>query len=190
MADWNFRVGNSIVNKYVKSLYEVSVSYGIEKIVVAQLKSLKNCVLSLDNHEKILEKFSLVPKYGEDFIEQLKVELKLLKEVGNFLALLLKNKRLSLIVEICDAYFLFIDTIKGKKIFFITHAAEFSAADKKQLIGNFCKVFGGKIECISRKDLSLIGGIKIQFRSKILDYSIKSRLARLRQAIKGGSYED
>ena len=116
---------------------------------------------------------------------QLKNELKLSKEVGNFLALLLKNKRLSLIAEICSAYLLFIDRTSGKKVFLVTHATDFSRTDKKQLGDNLYKVFGGKIEFVSRKDPSLIDGIKIQFHSKILDYSMKSRLTRLRHVIQG-----
>ena len=185
MADWSFEAKNSIIDKYVKSLYGVAVSVRIEKVVEKQLTSIKDLVLSMRNRKKYLEMFSLIPQYGEAFILQLKNELKLSKEVGNFLALLLKNKRLSLIAEICSAYLLFIDRTSGKKVFLVTHATDFSRTDKKQLGDNLYKVFGGKIEFVSRKDPSLIDGIKIQFHSKILDYSMKSRLTRLRHVIQG-----
>jgi F-type H+-transporting ATPase subunit delta len=185
MTDWGFRVENSIANKYAKSLYDVSVSMGIEKDVASQLKTLKDFILSMANYEKNLKKFSLIAQYGEVFVSQIKDKLKLSKEVGNFLTLLMKNKRLPLIIEICDAYFSLVSAVKGRKAFFITYATDFSSSDKKRLTDSLHKIFGGKIEYVSRRDPSLIGGIKIQFRSKILDYSVKSKLVRLQSAIRG-----
>ncbi|MDR2158285.1 MAG: ATP synthase F1 subunit delta [Holosporaceae bacterium] len=190
MADCGFTAENSVVNRYIKSLYEVSMSLGIEKIVLTQMKSIKDYVAVIDNYEKYLKKFSLMTKSGENFISMLKDELNLSKEVGNFLDLLLKNHRLSLLMEICDAYLSFVDKIKGKKIFYITYAKGFSKSDEKRLAGDLRAVFGGEIECVSVQDPLLVGGIKIQFRSKILDYSVKSRLARLSSAIRGDNYEN
>ncbi|MDR0753263.1 MAG: ATP synthase F1 subunit delta [Holosporaceae bacterium] len=190
MADWGFRVENSIASKYAKSLYDVSVSMGIEKDVVGQLKILKDFILSIENYEKCLKKFSLISQYVEFFVPQVKDGLKLSKEVSNFLALLIKNKRLPLIIEICDVYFSLVNAIKGRKVFFVTHATDFSSLDKEHLTNALHKIFGGEIEYVSRRDPSLIGGIKIQFRSKILDYSVKSKLVRLQSAIRGSSYEN
>jgi F-type H+-transporting ATPase subunit delta len=190
MANWGFRVENSIANKYAKSLYDVSVSMGIEKDVADQLKILKDFVLSMANYEKCLKKFSLIFQYGEAFVSQIKDELKLSKEVSNFLTLLIKNKRLPLIIEMCNAYFSLVSAIKGRKVFFITYATDFSSSDKKHLTDALHKIFDGEIEYVSCRDPSLIGGVKIQFRSKILDYSVKSKLVRLQSAIKGSSYEN
>ncbi|MDR1982943.1 MAG: ATP synthase F1 subunit delta [Holosporaceae bacterium] len=190
MSDCKFTAENPIVNRYVKSLYEISVSSGIEKIVHKQLELIKNCILAIDGHEKFLKKIFLITELGEAFISQLKDGLKLSPEISNFLKLLLKNKRLPLIIDICNRYFSFVDDIRGKKKFYIAYAKGFSKSDEKQLEDDLRDAFGGEIECISNKDLSLIGGIKIQFRSKILDYSIKSRLAQLRCAIIGGNYEN
>jgi F-type H+-transporting ATPase subunit delta len=190
MAYLNFSVDNSLVNRYVRSLHEVSVSAGNEKVVLDQLKSIKDWISAIDNHEKFLKKISLITKFGETFISTLEKELKLSKEVSNFLALLLKNKRLSLIIKICDRYLSFLDEIKQKKTFFITYATSFSKSDEKLLTEDLQNFFGGKVQCTSEKDPSLIGGIKVQFRSKVLDYSVKSKLARLRSAIKGDHYEN
>jgi F-type H+-transporting ATPase subunit delta len=190
MADNGFRAENSVVNRYVKSLYEVSQSLGIEKITLAQIKSIKDHVMDISGYEKHLKNFSLMTEWGEKFVSALKKELKLSNEIANLLDLLLKNHRLSLLIEICDGYLAFIDKIKGKKVFYITHAKDFLKSEEKRLAEELREVFGGEIECISVQDPSLIGGIKVQFRSKILDYSVKSRLTRLNSAIRGDNYEN
>jgi F-type H+-transporting ATPase subunit delta len=137
-----------------------------------------------------LKKKILILEQGEVFISQLKNDLQLSEEIHNFLSLLLKNKRLALIIKICDCYFKFVDNICGKRKFYITYARSFSKSDEKQLCKDLRNVCEGEIEFISNRDPSLIGGIKVQFCSKILDYSIKSRLAQLRSAIEGDNCEN
>jgi F-type H+-transporting ATPase subunit delta len=190
MSDRDFTAGNSVVNRYVRSLHEVSVSCGTEKVVQQQLQLIKDYILAMDGYEKILSKVFLLTESGKAFIAQLKDDLKLSEEVSNFLHLLLKNKRLPLIIEMCDGYFSFIDSVRGKKKFYITYAGDFSKSDEKHLKEDLHSVYGGEIECICDEDPSLIGGIKVRFRSKILDYSVKSRLAQLRCAIRGDNCEN
>jgi F-type H+-transporting ATPase subunit delta len=190
MEDCGLKVENSVVNRYVKSLYEVSVSLKAEKQISDEIKLLQSSVSALDDYKKYLKKVSLIKKYGENFVEHLKECLSLSKPTENFLLLLVKNKRLSLLIEICDEYLSFLDRMRGKKVFFVTCASDFSETDRKRLTDNLHEVFDGDIECVVRKDPSLIGGVKVQFRSKILDYSVKSGLARLYRAIKGDVYEN
>ncbi|MDR1334432.1 MAG: ATP synthase F1 subunit delta [Holosporaceae bacterium] len=181
---------NSVVNRYVKALYEVSVSLKMEKQILDELKLIKESVSSIDGCEKYLKKISLMVERGKDFVIHLKNVLRLSQQLENFLLLLVKNERLSLLLKICDGYLSFIDKVKGKKFFLITYAGDFSENDRQRLMDNLHSIFGGEIEYVIREDSSLIGGIKVQFRSKILDYSVKSRLARLHRAIKGDVYEN
>jgi F-type H+-transporting ATPase subunit delta len=190
MIDCELKIEKPIVNRYVKALYEVAVSLKIEKQISDELRVLKDCVLIIDEYEKYLKKFSLMAEYAKKFIIVLKEELDLSKQTENFLMLLMKNNRLSLLVEICNEYLSFVDKKQGKKVFFVTYAADFSKTDEQRLINKLSTVFDGNIECVSKKDPSLIGGMKIQFRSKILDYSVKSELARLHRTIKGDVYEN
>jgi F-type H+-transporting ATPase subunit delta len=188
MADCELKVENSIVNRYVKALYEVAVSLKIKKQTENEIKLLKAGISTLD--KKYLKKISLITKYGENFVRQLKECLELSNQTENFLLLLAKNKRLSLLNEICDEYLSFLDKEKGRKVFFVTYAGDFSEKNKQQLMNNLAEVFDGKIEFVIQEDPSLIGGARVQFRSKILDYSVKSGLARLHRAIRGDVYEN
>jgi len=182
--------GNFVINRYVKSLYEVAISREIGARILVELDLIKKYISEIEDYKKFLKRISLLTKNGENFISQLADDLKLSKEMSNFLALLLKNGRLSIIVEICDCYVEFTNKIRGRKIFYVTYAKTFPKTEEKKLIGNLREVFGGEIECVSSRDPSLLGGIKVQFRSKILDYSVKSRLARLHRALRGDAYEN
>ncbi|MDR0556033.1 MAG: ATP synthase F1 subunit delta [Holosporaceae bacterium] len=185
-----FTVGRSVINQYVKSLYDVSVSAGIEKTVLNQLKALRSCILSIKNYGKYLKRVSLITEQGERFIDILKTQLELSRETGNFLSLLLKNERFPLIVQICDAYFSFCSKANGERVFLVNYADNFTKSDERKLASLLKKIFGGKIRFVSRKDPELIGGISVQSGSKILDYSLRSRLSRLHCTIRGDKHEN
>jgi F0F1-type ATP synthase delta subunit len=78
--------------------------------------------------------------------------------------------------------------VDGKRMFYVTVTKNSSDLHVKKLKDNLQEVFGGSIECIMNEDQSLIGGLKIQYRSKILDYSVKSRLRRLHSAMRKENY--
>ena len=101
------------------------------------------------------------------------------------------NKRFSLLSEISKSYSDYLKDIEGTKTVFVTYAKEFSEKDKVDLLDNLKEVFEcDNVECVLRKDATLIDGIQIQYNSKMLDYSVKSKLARLHKAIRRDSYAD
>jgi ATP synthase F1 delta subunit len=133
---------------------------------------------------------SLLPDEGKEFIEFLKTNLELSVHVGNFLDLLLHNCRFDMILDICNAYSSLLDKVDGKKIFYITFAKKISTSIIDDFTKNLTDIFGGTVECVAREDPSLIDGVKIQYRSRVLDYSAKSRLKRLHGAIRRENYEN
>jgi F-type H+-transporting ATPase subunit delta len=174
----------------VKSIYAVAAAAGIEDDVKMQLDVIKSCILHIKDYKKFLKKICLLPNEGANFVDFLKANLTLSDELVNFLNLLLHNDRLGLIVDICDAYSAFLDQIRGKKFFYLTCANNVSRVMINRLIDDLKSNFGGEIECVVTKDMSLIGGVKLQYRSRILDYSVRSRLRRLHNAIRRENYEN
>ena len=190
MADWSFIKSDSVVSRYVKSLYEVAVSSKKEKEICSQLSSVKEALAQIDNFESFIKKASLISSFGLKFIDELVKTLKLSAEVENFLKLLLKNRRFALISEICSCYEKYVSNVNGEKVFYVTYAKSFTKRDEAKLLDSLKGMFGSNVKCIAKKDESLIDGMTVQYRSKILDYSVKSRLERLHNAIRGDNYEN
>ncbi len=190
LTDWSFIKSDSVVNRYVKSLYEVAVSLKKEKEIEKQIASVKEAISQIENFDKFVKKAALVHSFGMSFIKDLVSTLKLSAEVENFLKLLLKNRRFTFIADICNGYEKFISEVNGEKVFHVTYAKSFTKSDEAKLLKNLKSMFGSNIKCIAEKDESLIDGMTVQYRSKILDYSVKSRLERLHSAIRGDNYEN
>ena len=181
---------NSVIDKYVCALYEIAKEKKLLKQVSDQLQTLKESIEAMENSEELLKRASMIKNFGTIFVDSLKSNLKLLPELCNFLDLLRVNKRLQLITEFCDGFKKYQEQLDGKKYFFISTAQTMDKKSQDELKNRLQSVFGGKIELILRKDPSILGGIIIRYRSKMLDYSVKSRIMRLHSAIKGESYEN
>lgn len=190
MAEWGFVAENSVVNRYVRSIHDVAASTDSEREVGRQLSLVKECVIRISSYKKLLKRASFLPEQAEALVTFLKKNLELSLEVCNFLDLLLKNNRINLIINICEAYSAYLDKLDGKKLFYLTVAAEPTKTQMNALIGDLKSVFGRKIECVTKVDPSLKDGFKLQYQSKVLDYSLKSRLKRLRNAIRRENYEN
>ncbi len=189
LSDIGFIIGNAVVGRYVKSLYDVSRKNNLEEEYVKQIEAVKQFVGKIPDRAKILKRLTLLSYREIAFVENMIKELSLVAEIGNFLKLLLKNRRFNLLPEICKAYISFVDAKRGKKVFCVKYAKQFSDEDKIKLQKELSEIFSGDIECIASKDESLIDGIQIRYRSKVLDYSMKSKLLRLEDAIKGDRNE-
>lgn len=176
---------DAVIGRYVRALYEVSTNREAE--FLQQIKAVREAVESLDDREKLLKRFSLLARDGEKFVNTLISELELLPEVGNFLKVILSNKRFSIILDICTAYEKFCDQMNDKRIFYVTYARDFSEKTRNELAQRLRELVGGTVEFVTRQDESLIDGLQIRYGSKILDYSVKSKLNRLKRSMCGES---
>ncbi|MDR3151478.1 MAG: ATP synthase F1 subunit delta [Holosporaceae bacterium] len=181
---------NALASRYVGSLHAAAVDMGLEQLVSEQLRSIKKMIMSVGNHEKFLKKLGLLKSIGLRYVEYLKNTLELCGILGNFLDILALNGRINMLPEICDAYEALVDKIAGRKRIFLTFAREIPAQEQSKLRDDLADVFGKNVEYHVHIDPSIIDGFKVQHRSKILDYSIKSKIRRLQNAIGREDDED
>lgn len=186
----DFVKSNAVVNNYVRALYEVASKQKKIKRVSEEIAALREALGQCENHSQLLKKVALTKNDSFQFATLLAQEMKLSTIVSNFLKILAENKRLFLLMNICDVFAAYVDKMQGKVKIFVTYAKKFGVAEKKSLLENLKPLLGESIECVTEKDPSLIDGFVLRHGSKVLDYSVKSKLMRLRNAIKGDSYEN
>jgi F-type H+-transporting ATPase subunit delta len=67
----------------------------------------------------------------------------------------------------------------------IVAAQELSPAQRKAIDARLRKAVGGKVAIDIRVDPSLLGGLVVKVGSRMVDASLKNKLARLELAMKG-----
>ena len=106
-------------------------------------------------------------------------------QVAHFIEVLIDAKRLKLLDAICARVHTLLDDRKGISRAIVTSAKELSAAQQKATRQALSKRYGKTIEAVFHTDASLLGGLKLECNGELLDGTLKTRLAKLQEELKG-----
>lgn len=121
----------------------------------------------------------------ENVMKGIVKSMKVDKIMGNFLNLLVQKKRAEILPEIAQAYKTMVDEAKNISHGNVISAIELSDELKENVRKILEKLTGKKVELTTSVDSSIIGGIIAQVGDLVLDGSIKTQLAGLKDSIKG-----
>lgn len=165
-----FTVGQdrATYEQYNEVLQGLAELFGTHPEVV---DAVTNPLYPMDVKEKVMQ--GIVASMGVDQV------------IGNFLSLLVQKKRAVLLPEIAEAYQGMVDAEKN-----ICHGNVVSAVELgEELQANVQRVLekltGKKVKLSTSVDPSIIGGIIAKVGDLVLDGSIKTQLAGLKDSIKG-----
>lgn len=104
--------------------------------------------------------------------------------VANTLALMAANRRLFVLPQLLVALGDMIAEEKGEVTAEVTAAAELTKAQAEKLAASLKKTVGKTVKLNTTVDESLIGGLIVKVGSKMIDTSIRSKLASLQNVMK------
>jgi F-type H+-transporting ATPase subunit delta len=104
-------------------------------------------------------------------------------EARNFLSMLVENGRLTLLPEIGAQFHALKNRAAGAADMQITSAFPLSAAQVQQLVVDFEKKFGRKLNPKVSVDDSLIGGVRVAVGDEVLDTSVRAKLQQMQAAL-------
>lgn len=107
------------------------------------------------------------------------------KIMGNFLNLLVEKKRAEILPEIAEEFQAMVDDEKNISHGQVISAIELSAELQANVQTTLEKLTGKKVKLTTSVDPSIIGGIIAKVGDLVLDGSIKTQLAGLKDSIKG-----
>ena len=165
-----FAVGkeNDSYEAYNDSLQGIAELYASKPEIV---DALTNPLYPLDVREKVMA--GLVESTGVE------------KVMGNFLILLVQKKRAEILPEIADEFQIMVNEEKNVSHGSVVSAVELSDELQANVQATLEKLTGKKVVLSTSVDPSLIGGIIAKVGDLVLDGSIRTQLAGLKDSIKG-----
>jgi len=98
----------------------------------------------------------------------------------NFINLLIQRSRIDMISLIAQKYSNIINDLENIKLANVKTASPLSSEEEKQIIEHLKVKTGAKdIELFTIIDKTLLGGLKVEVSSMIIDVSLKGQLAQL-----------
>ncbi len=105
--------------------------------------------------------------------------------MSNFLNLLVQKKRAGVLPDIAESFQAMVDADRNICQGTVVSATELSDTLKAKVQATLEKITGKQVNLASHVDPSIIGGIVAKVGDLVLDGSIKSQLAGLKESIKG-----
>jgi F-type H+-transporting ATPase subunit delta len=107
--------------------------------------------------------------------------------VRNFLGVIVTNRRLSLLPRILAAFRAQLAARRGEETAEVVSAVPLSDAQARAVEASLIRAGHPRVRIAARVDPSILGGLVVKIGSRLYDSSIRSRLQRLSQAMKGAA---
>lgn len=105
--------------------------------------------------------------------------------VRNFVGLVARNRRLFALSAMIDAFLAELARRRGEQTAMVTAASPLTPAQEEAITDTLRKALGSKISVNVKVDPSLIGGMIVKVGSRMIDSSVRTKLNRLKLAMKG-----
>jgi F-type H+-transporting ATPase subunit delta len=116
-------------------------------------------------------------------VDALAARLNILREVRNFLAILIDKQRIGAIEDIAQQFKTEINARLGFAEAEITSARELGNDERAQLEQQIAAATGKKVRARYSKDASLLGGVMVTVGSTVYDGSVRGQLERMKSAL-------
>ena len=172
------------VSRYANALFQLAKEAKVIDTVSNDLTSLEVTINSDVEILKFIQNPSIKKSLKVQFFNTVSQKLELSKLTENFIGLIIKKNRVHYILEMIRAFNDLLLELKGIKSANITSAYKLSDEEVSKIKMKLKVKFNSDFNINLLTDSSLIGGLKIQVESQMIDSSIKNQLNLLKAKMK------
>ncbi len=172
------------VSRYANALFQLAKEAKVIDTVSNDLTSLEVTINSDVEILKFIQNPSIKKNLKVQFFNTVSQKLELSKLTENFIGLIIKKNRVHYILEMIRAFNDLLSELKGIKSANIISAYKLSDEEVSKIKMKLKDKFNSDFNINLLTDSSLIGGLKIQVGSQMIDSSIKNQLNLLKAKMK------
>jgi F-type H+-transporting ATPase subunit delta len=170
--------------RYAHAFASVAASNGLDVAAAKlQMQAFSALLDSSRELKEILENPSIPSDQKLSVLDALAVRLGMMREVRNFVAVIMDHQRLNELKEIVAAYELVADEDSGVAEAEVTSAFDLNADDRKELEAQVARLAGSKVRVAYKQDKALLGGAVVKIGSTVYDGSVRGQLEQLKQTL-------
>ena len=165
--------------RYSRALFEVAKETGDLEKIETDIKNFQALLLN----SKELDNFIQNPTQSKDnqinVIKLLAERFHFSKDLKNFLFLLIEKRRIFFVAKIIDSFLKHCSKKRGEVKASLISSKELSKAELENISKDLSSSMGSTIKFDYKIDKELIGGLKVQLGSIMIDTSIKNKLQQI-----------
>ncbi len=176
---------SGLAGRYALALLELAEEKKSLDAVADDLRGIKGLLDESEDLQRLIHS----PRFGSD--DQTKAMDAILDKAGvddltkRFVKVVVANRRLFALSDIISAYLSELARRRGEITAEVTAARELTDAQKDKLVESLKKAAGAKVQVDVKVDPALLGGLIVKVGSRMIDGSLKTKLAKLQVAMKG-----
>ena len=169
--------------RYSRALFEVAQEANELELIENDIKNFA----SLLNNSLEIKNFIHNPTQSKqnqnDALKLLAEKLNLSKNIKNFMFLLIEKRRIFFVEKIIDSFLKLCAQKRGEVKASLISSKELSSAELDEISKDLSKSMGSIIKFDYKVDKDLIGGLKLQLGSFMIDTSVKNKLKKYEQSM-------
>ena len=176
---------SGLAERYAKALFELADDRKALDEVANDLRALRGLIDESADFRRLIRSPVVSRAEQGKAVTALADRAGLAALTKNFLGVAARNRRLFVLPGVITGYLKELAARRGEVTAEVTAARPLTAQQTEAVNEQLRKIVGGKVAVDLRIDPSLIGGLVVKVGSRMVDASLKSKLARLQLAMKG-----
>lgn len=174
-----------VAERYAQAFFEIARMLHRDEQIEAELENFSKALKTDVAMEKFFNNPSLSTQEKRKFLQKIYQERQqdFYGVLLDFYTVLFEKNRFPLIHEIAVCFKRIADEAQGQGIAEIRSAAPLSAGQESEIVDRLEKIAGYKITVKKEVDPSLIGGVVVKIKNKIIDGSIKFQIDVLKKEL-------
>ena len=174
----------SFVSIYARALTDVVIERKLDaNRVIAELEAVSALLKESDDLRTVWDNPSVTSEQKLKLLDAVAARMSFSREVRNFAAVLIANRRLHAFSEIAGRAVEQINSRLGIAIAEITSARELTSDEKQRLEAQVAKVTGKSLRVRYSLESALMGGVVVKVGSTIYDGSVHGQLRRMKEQL-------
>jgi F-type H+-transporting ATPase subunit delta len=175
---------SGIAGRYATALFELADESGALETVERDVAALKEAIAGSEELRTVIAS----PIYGRealgDAIAAIAEAMGLSQLTRNVLGLMAAKRRLFTLPHVCEAFEDMLARRRGEVTAEVTTAQRLTKAQRRALSDALAQAVGREVKLETAVDETLIGGLVVKLGSKLIDTSIRSKLAAMQNAMR------
>ena len=179
----NKSFSNETAERYSRALFEVAKEYKELDKVEDEVKSFKSIINSSQEISNFIKDPTQNRYVQKDFVSIIADNLMVSKNLRNFFFLLIEKRRIFFVKKIFDSFLRLCSKKRGEVKASLISSKRLTETELNKINEELSKTIGSTIKFDYKVDEELIGGLKLQLGSFMIDTSIKNKLKKFKQAM-------
>ncbi len=179
----NKSFSNETSERYSRALFEVASETNELEKIEENVEKFRSLYLSSNEIKNFLQNPTQNIDTQKKVIFVISEKLQFSKNLTNFFLLLIEKRRIFFVKKIIDNFFRFCSKKRGEMKASLISSKSLSQEEIEKLSKDLSNAIGSIVKFDYKVDEELIGGLKLQLGSFMIDTSIKNRLKKYKQSM-------